>query len=107
MYAPVGEGPSNQRPSLVNPWWLHPPGTTSCYCCRYCVVPPPPVALSMSDVHAVSESFRGYLFVLIANRDRCVWGVGDYEGATLNSKHSDDATRRKTVKLARENDYMV
>ncbi|XP_072746649.1 zinc finger protein chinmo isoform X1 [Anoplolepis gracilipes] len=25
MYAPVGEGPSNQRPSLVNPWWLHPP----------------------------------------------------------------------------------
>ncbi|XP_036145751.1 zinc finger protein chinmo [Monomorium pharaonis] len=25
MYAPVGEGPSNQRPSLVNSWWLHPP----------------------------------------------------------------------------------
>ncbi|XP_011335937.2 zinc finger protein chinmo isoform X1 [Ooceraea biroi] len=25
MYAPVGEGPSNQRSSLVNPWWLHPP----------------------------------------------------------------------------------
>ncbi|XP_053993659.1 zinc finger protein chinmo isoform X1 [Hylaeus volcanicus] len=25
MYAPVGEGHGNQQPSLVNPWWLHPP----------------------------------------------------------------------------------
>lgn len=44
------------------------------------IVPPPPVALSTSDVDTVSGSFRGYLFVLIANRDRCVWGVGDCEG---------------------------
>lgn len=28
MSALVGEGPSNQRPSLVNSWWLHLPGTT-------------------------------------------------------------------------------
>lgn len=27
MYAPVGEGHGNQQPSLVNSWWLHPPGT--------------------------------------------------------------------------------
>ncbi|XP_043264748.1 chronologically inappropriate morphogenesis isoform X1 [Colletes latitarsis] len=25
MYAPDGEGHGNQQPSLVNPWWLHPP----------------------------------------------------------------------------------
>nr|XP_050852860.1 zinc finger protein chinmo isoform X3 [Vespula vulgaris] len=25
MYAPVGEGTSNQRSALVNPWWFHPP----------------------------------------------------------------------------------
>ncbi|XP_017880682.1 zinc finger protein chinmo isoform X1 [Ceratina calcarata] len=25
MYAPVDEGRGNQQPSLVNPWWLHPP----------------------------------------------------------------------------------
>ncbi|XP_076249640.1 chronologically inappropriate morphogenesis [Calliopsis andreniformis] len=25
MYAPVGEGHGNQQPSLVNPWWMHPP----------------------------------------------------------------------------------
>ncbi|XP_051169269.1 zinc finger protein chinmo isoform X1 [Leptopilina boulardi] len=25
MYAPAGNGSSNYQPSLVNPWWLHPP----------------------------------------------------------------------------------
>lgn len=69
---------TNDHPWSIHGGFIHQVRPTSCCCyyCRYCVVPPP-IALSISDFDG---SFRGYLFVLIANRDRCVWGVGDCEG---------------------------
>lgn len=75
MYAPVGEGPSNQRPSLVNPWWLHPPGTTD----QLLLLLLSLLCRGSSTCRVGVDGFDGYLFVLIATLgDRCVgrgaWG---------------------------------
>jgi len=108
MYAPVGEGPSNQRPSLVNPWWLHPPGTADqllllllsllyrdSSTCR---------VIGVGRINVVSGGFRDYLFVLIATLgNRCV-GRGRLRGVALNLKRW--CYEKEGYKTC-ESDYMV